>query len=337
MGRMTFTVAAVALVVTLPATACVSERSRVAVHDAGVPLERSSGTPAPESPAPRLRPEARPEARPEPEARPRRYAVGLRELRLARGPDRPLRTVLLYPRTAPPAAEAGDPPLRNTRPARGRFPLVLFSHGLHGSPERYTPVAAAWASAGFVVALPAYPHTSAGARPYRRADIVHQPADAAYVIAQVRRLDTRRGDPLRGRIDGDRVAAVGHSAGGYTTTGLFTAGHDARLRAGAVLAGWQAPGAFAGPSATMLFLHGDADPVVPIARGRAAFGRVPWPKSFVRLPGASHGHFLLPGKRGYPQVIALVTDFLRWTLTGDQRAGRRLPPSDLPVPGTMGA
>jgi alpha-beta hydrolase superfamily lysophospholipase len=319
---MTFTVAAVALVVTLPATACVSENRRAAVPVA--PPPSSATTPSP-SPSPSI------------QARPRRYAVGVRELRLTRGPDRPLRTVLLYPRTTPPAAAAGDAPRRNARPARGRFPLVLFSHGLHGSPERYTPVAAAWASAGFVVALPAYPHTSVDARPYRRSDIVHQPADAAYVIAQVRRLDTRRGDPLRGRIDGDRVAAVGHSAGGYTTTGLFTAGHDARLRAGAVLAGWLAPGAFAGPRATMLFLHGDADPVVPIAQGRAAFGRAPWPKSFVRLPGASHGHFLLPGKRGYPQVVALVTDFLRWTLYDDRPAGRRLPPSDLPVPGTMGA
>ena len=251
-------------------------------------------------------------------------------MRLARGADRPLRTLLLYPRAAATTTGTEAAPQRNARPARGRFPVVLFSHGLHGSPERYTPAAAVWASAGFVVALPAYPHTSKETPDYRRADIVNQPADAAYVIDRIRRLGTLPGDPLRGRIDGDRVAAVGHSAGGYTTTGLFGAGHDPRIRAGVVLAGWQAGGAFAGPSATMLFVHGDADPVVPIRKGRAAFARVPWPRSFVVLSGASHAQYLLPGRPGFDRVIPLVTDFLRWNLYGDADAGRRLPPSDIP-------
>jgi dienelactone hydrolase len=248
-----------------------------------------------------------------------RYAVGLRELQLSRGDDRPLRTVLLYPA----AGTDGDPIRRNAGPAAGRFPLVLFSHGLHGSPERYTPAAASWAAAGFVVALPAYPHTSTDARDYRRKDIRHQPADAAYVIGKVRGLDKRAGDPLAGRIDGDHVAAVGHSAGGYTTTGLFTPGHDPRLRAGVVLAGWRAPKAFGGPPATMLFIHGDSDPVVPVAEGRAAYDAVPWAKSYVLLPRNHHAAYMLPGNRGFPEMESLVTDFLRWTLTGDRAAHLR--------------
>jgi dienelactone hydrolase len=247
-----------------------------------------------------------------------RYAVGLRELRLSRG-DRPLRTVLLYPA----AGTDGDPIRRNAGPAAGRFPLVLFSHGLHGSPERYTPAAASWAAAGFVVALPAYPHTSTDARDYRRKDIRRQPADAAYVIGKVRDLDRRAGDPLAGRIDGDHVGAVGHSAGGYTTTGLFTPGHDPRLRAGVVLAGWRAPKAFGGPPATMLFIHGDSDPVVPVAEGRAAYDAVPWAKSYVLLPRNHHAAYMLPGNRGFPEMESLVTDFLRWTLTGDRAAHLR--------------
>ncbi len=247
-----------------------------------------------------------------------RYAVGTRELRLARG-ARKLRTVLLYPA----AGAEGDPIRRNAAPAPGRFPLVLFSHGLHGSPERYTPAAASWAAAGLVVALPAYPHTSDGARHYRRKDIRNQPADAAYVIDRVRDLDRRRGDPLAGRIDGAHVAAVGHSAGGYTTTGMFSAGHDPRLKAGVVLAGWRAPGAFAGPPATMLFIHGAADPVVPPAEGRAAYDAVPWPKSLVLLPRVHHGAYMLPGNRGFPEMESLVTDFLRWTLAADRAAHRR--------------
>ncbi len=305
MGRMSFTVAMVTVVVSVPAVACAPGGG---VPDAGPrPAVTAPG------PAPAFRAFSAPR---------HRYAVGMRELMLSRAPARPLRTLVLYP------SAAGGP---HAQPAPGRFPLVLFSHGLHSSPERYTAAATAWASAGFVVALPAYPHTNANARPYRRADIVHQPADAAYVIDQVRDLGNRPGDPLHERVDGDRVAAVGHSAGGFTTTGLLAADHDPRLRAGVVLAGWHVPGTFAGPPATMLFVHGDADRVIPIGYGRAAFDRVPWPKTFVLLPGGTHGRWLRPGRRGYDRVVPLVTDFLRWTLYGDPDAGRRLPPCTVPA------
>lgn len=284
-----------------------------AVTIAAASVAACGGTSGTTAPAPSGPPPTRAEVEP---AAGQRYAVGRRVLRLARGADRPLRTVVLYPA----AGAEGDPIRHRAAPAAGRFPLVLFSHGLHGSPERYTPAAASWAAAGFVVALPAFPHTSAEARHYRRKDIRNQPADAAYVIDRVRDLDRRAGDPLAGRIDGDHVAAVGHSAGGYTTTGLFTAGHDPRLRAGVVLAGWKAPEAFGGPPASILFIHGDSDPVVPVAEGRAAYDAVPWPKALVLLPRNHHAAWMLPGNRGFPEMESLVTDFLRGTLTGDRAA-----------------
>ena len=247
-----------------------------------------------------------------------------------------LRTVLLYPA----AGVEGDPVRAGAAPAAGRFPVVLFSHGLHGSPERSVPAAANWAAAGFLVALPAYPHTSLEADDYRREDIRNQPADAAFVIRKVRDLGRKDGDPLQGRVDGDHVAAVGHSAGGYTTNGMFTEDHDPRLKAGVVLAGWMAPGAFHGSPATMLFIHGDSDPVVPVADSRAAYDRVPWPKAYVLLPRNHHAAYMRPGNRGFPEMESLVTDFLRWTLKGDAAAGDRFAgmvrnsPGD---PGTMGA
>jgi dienelactone hydrolase len=300
MGRTGIVIAAVALVF-LPVAGCSAE------------------------PAPPPRPPAPVAAEPSEET-PLRYAVGQRELHLNRG-ERELRTVLLYPA----AGLETDPIREDAMPAAGRFPLVLFSHGLHGTPERYIPAAASWTAAGFVVALPAYPHTATGAGEYRRKDIENQPEDAAFVIRKVRDLGKESGDPLDGRIDADHVAAIGHSAGGYTTTGLFTAGHDPRIRAGVVMAGWLAPGAFDGPPATMLFLQGDSDPVVPVATGRAAFDKVPWSKSYVLLPKNHHAQYMLPGNRGYPEMDSIVTDFLRWTLTGDAEAGRRLPPSAFPV------
>jgi dienelactone hydrolase len=223
------------------------------------------------------------------------YPVGIRTIRFARGADRPLPTTIWYP-----AGADGVAP--------GRHPLVLFSHGLGGLPEHFAGPAAGWAAAGFVVAAPAYPHTNARTT-VRRADLRNQPADAAYVLRRLTRLGA--GDPLAGHIDTGDIAAVGFSAGGSTTMGLFGPGHDPGLRAGVVISGREAPGPFGGPAASMLFLHGDADRVVPIAADRAAYARVPWPKRFVALPGRGHGEFLRPGGPGYPQVTALILGFLR--------------------------
>ena len=181
-----------------------------------------------------------------------------------------------------------------------------------------------------MVAAPFYPHTSTDAEQFDRADIVNQSHDAAYVIKEVRGLDRMIGDPLAGRIDVDRVAAVGHSAGGYTTTGLFVAKHPTWLRAGVVIAGWLAPGAFAGPPATLLFLQGDRDTVVPLSLGRAAYDAAPWAKSYVLLQDSWHADYMVPGGRAYPLMDSTVIDFLRWTLTDDQAARRRLPPSGSP-------
>jgi dienelactone hydrolase len=250
------------------------------------------------------------------------FPVGLRILHLTRGPVRPLPTLVFYPAAPWTLAGAGQPV---DQPADGRFPLVVFSHGLKGSPERYQAALSGWAAAGFVVVAPTFPYTSQYATDFKRSDIVRQPADVRFVLAEMRRLDTTPGDPLAGHIDTSRIAAIGHSAGGYTTTGLFTAGHDPSLKAGVIMAGWLAPGAFAGPPATMLFLQGTADPIVPVARSRVAFNRVPWSKTYLMLRHNSHATYLQPGQVGYQVMESTVIDFLRWTLEGDQTAEARLP------------
>jgi dienelactone hydrolase len=245
----------------------------------------------------------------------------VRTLPLRRGADRPLPTTLWYPADGEPGTDVhADVP-----PAAGRFPIVLFSHGLNSLPERHRGLATRWAAAGFVVAAPAYPYTAAGSPRFNRGDVRNQPADAWYVLRRVIALNTRPGDPLAGHLDTTRLAAAGHSAGGFTTAGLFTTGHDARLRAAIVIAAGGVAGAFAGPSAAVLFVHGDDDRVVPVETGLAAYARVTWPAAFLTLLGQGHGGYLTPGAPGFDQVLAATLDLLRWRLYGDTAARDRLP------------
>jgi fermentation-respiration switch protein FrsA (DUF1100 family) len=254
----------------------------------------------------------------------RRFAVGVRELAYNRGGDRPLPVTVWYPASGAP----GGTPRAGSPVADGRFPVVLFSHGLTGRPTDYRALLVPWAAAGFVVVAPTYPHTSRGAEGIRVLDVVNQPADASYVLTEVLALDQRTGDPFRGHLATDRIAAAGHSAGGVTTIGLFTAGRDERLDAGIVLAG-TALGvgtSFSGPAAPQLFVHGQRDEVVAYRAGKAAYDRVPWPKAMLTFPQGDHGRDLLRGDGvASSVVIGTTVEFLRWTLYGDPQARRRLP------------
>ncbi|MBQ0901715.1 alpha/beta hydrolase [Micromonospora sp. U21] len=240
------------------------------------------------------------------------YVVGVRTLTLDSRSARPLPVTIWYP-----ASSDGV--------AAGRFPVVIYSHGLDSLPGLHAGLTTRWAAAGFVVAAPAFPHTRRGAARFTRADVRNQPADCWRLIRHLSRLDTDPGDPLAGHLDLASIAAAGHSAGGFTTAGMFTEGHPARLRAGIVIAGGGLPGSFAGPAAPVFFVHGTADPVVPVAVGRAAYGRTPGPAAFLNLLGQGHGAYLTPGQPGFAPVLATTTDFLRWTLYDDGAAGARLP------------
>ncbi|HET6533526.1 MAG TPA: chlorophyllase [Actinoplanes sp.] len=234
----------------------------------------------------------------------REFRIEERELDFSRGPDRPLETTVWYPAD-------GD----------GPFPLVVFSHGLASEPAAYTSVLRPWARAGFVVAAPRYPHTAYRVPDFDAVDVLNQPADAAEVITRMLAVNRKPGDPLAGRIDPDRIAAAGHSAGGVTTIGMFSGVRDERLDAGIVLSGRRVlPVPFAGEPAPMLFVHGKRDRTVRYAEGLAAFDAVPWPKAMMAV--TEGGHVAIT--KDFLPVIATTTDFLRWALYGDERARDRL-------------
>ncbi|WP_410811745.1 alpha/beta hydrolase family protein [Micromonospora sp. 067-2] len=273
---------------------------------------------APAEPQPTATPAPRAPAGAAPQ---RAFAVGVRQLKLNRD-GRALPVTLWYPA----AGNAGGGAKRSVAAASGRFPVVMFSHGLGGRPDDYATLLTRWAAAGFVVAAPTFPHTSKGGDG-NVLDVLNQPADVSYALDQVLALNDRTDDQLHGRLDADRVAAAGHSAGGVTTIGLFTAARDERLDAGVVFAG-TALGvgtAFAGAAAPQLFVHGELDEVVEYAAGKAVYDKVPWPKAMLSLPKGDHGRALLSDSASLRVVSDTSVEFLRWTLYGDTEAKKRIP------------
>jgi dienelactone hydrolase len=247
------------------------------------------------------------------------FSVGVRQLQLSRG-DRPLRTVVWYP-----AVGTIGAPATNAAPAAGAYPLVLFSHGLGANPESYQSITEWLASAGFIVAAPAYPYTNSDASSFNPADLINQPADGSAVIDGLLALNATPGDPLAGHIDPSRIAAAGHSGGGYTTMGLVQGARDDRLSAAIVIAGGSLGGSFTGPPASVLFIHGDKDPIVSYPIGQAAYGMVPWPKALLTVVGGDHTGYLFNPGPATSAVAASMLDFLRFTLYSDANAKARLP------------
>jgi predicted dienelactone hydrolase len=107
--------------------------------------------------------------------------------------------------------------------------------------------------------------------------------------------------PCTARPDTDRIAIVGHSAGGWTALALPET--DTRIRAVVALA----PGGASNPKpgiipATLsfnwprppatLYIVAEDDVLTPIAGMRELYSRTPGPKQMVVLPHADHLHFV---------------------------------------------
>ena len=233
----------------------------------------------------------------------RAFEVATRTDTFTRDGTRTLKTTAWYPKTA------------------GKYPLIVFSHGLQGLPSDFDTLLRRWAGAGFVIVAPAYPKTSRGAAEFDVLDVLNQPADASFVLTQ------ELAGPLKSLIDPARIGAAGHSGGAITTIGLFTIGRDERLRAGVVFAG-AAIGVgtnFVGAPVPLFFVHGDADEVVSFASGKAVFDALRWPKALLTLPGEGHSApFEREGNPSYKTVSTSTLDFLRYSLYGDADAKARL-------------
>ncbi len=278
---------------------------------AGASTVASGGASAQPSTSAAPSPSAMPSASPVPHGAPAKtFSVATRQITFSRG-SRSLPTTIWYPVGSGSALPAG------------RFPVILFSHGLHGLPAYYQQIESRLAAAGFVVAGPAYPFTNANTKDFNPADMTNQPADASAVITGVLKLDTKAGDRFAGHLDTQHIGAAGHSAGGFTTAGLLADKRDTRIKGAVVIAG-AAMGTFSGPKTPVLFVHGDADPTVPYSMGHNAYASLKWPKAFLTEVGQGHGEYLGAGAKGFDQMMRTTLDFFRWTLYNDAAAHGRL-------------
>lgn len=203
----------------------------------------------------------------------------------------------------------------------GPHPLVVFAHGFALTPARYTDLLEAWAAAGYVVAAPVFPLTSASAPGGpTEADLVNQPRDVSFVITSLLAMSRRSTSVLGGEIDPARVAVAGHSDGGVTALAVAydSRYRDRRVRAAVVLSGARLPGMgpFPRSGPPLLALQGTADPLNSPATTATFFGLAARPKFLLWLLGSSH---LPPYTDEQPQlgiVERATIDFLDHYLRG---------------------
>jgi predicted dienelactone hydrolase len=142
--------------------------------------------------------------------------------------------------------------VRVSAPATGDgLPVLVFAHGFGWSLDGYAPLTDHWAAHGFVVVQATHLDSRRLAIP---ADDPRTPTiwrqrvlDAKHALDQLDRIEASI-PGLAGRVDRDRIAAVGHSFGAQTTSVLLGARvrdadgrpgedlSDARVRAGVLLA-----------------------------------------------------------------------------------------------------
>ncbi len=158
--------------------------------------------------------------------------VGFRETTLDQTSPRPLHVSVWYPAVSSQThivekigedqVFVGIDGARNAQAASGTYPLVVLSHGFRGSWRNVNWLAAELVKQGYIVAAPDHPGTTTHDRnPAQAQQLWQRPKDVSRVI------DALIATPsITGHIDQTRIAAIGHSLGGWTVVELAGARFD---------------------------------------------------------------------------------------------------------------
>ena len=196
-------------------------------------------------------------------------------------PSRTLVTTIWYPARASGSVTAAG---------NGPYPLIVFAHGLGGSPQDYRQLLTAWAAAGYVVAAPLFPLSSSQTPGGPDGgDIGNQPGDMSFVIDQMLSASATANGPLSGLVDPNEIGAAGHSNGAITTLGLVANSccRDTRVKAAVVMAGTTeglGSGSYELTKAPPLLVISDVhDGLVPYTDAVAVFNQALGPKALLTL------------------------------------------------------
>lgn len=150
--------------------------------------------------------------------------IGFKEIDLDKDGPRPLKFAIWYPAKEQPQADTiadsrifyGFSAVHNGESEPGPHPLIVISHGYGGTWRNLSWLAADLAKQGYVVAAPNHPGTSAFHRdPLQAAQLAQRPHDLSRVIDAL-----SANSALAGNIDEERIAAMGHSLGGWTVVAM---------------------------------------------------------------------------------------------------------------------
>jgi len=143
----------------------------------------------------------------------------------AGGGDRTLRTAIWYPSsdtsgTEPKYLDVFEAPdvWSDATPAKGTFPVMVYTHGSQGFAEGQGFQAAHFASHGWLVYSADHTDNTTFDSPTRTSEIYFQRQFDVSVV-----IDAALADPMA---DGDQVIVMAHSFGGYSLHALLGATHD---------------------------------------------------------------------------------------------------------------
>ncbi|WP_437889418.1 alpha/beta hydrolase family protein [Phytobacter sp. V91] len=156
--------------------------------------------------------------------------VGFRQFRLNSESERPLDAALWYPTSDKGKPEQvgenivflGTNAQRDAKPGAQKHPLLLISHGYGGNWRNLNWLASQMAQQGYIVAAVDHPGTTTLNKEKRAAQqLWRRPDDLTLLLSHL--LKTPE---LAGYVDPERIAAAGHSLGGWTVIelagGLFS-------------------------------------------------------------------------------------------------------------------
>jgi predicted dienelactone hydrolase len=212
--------------------------------------------------------------------------------------------------------EKSQDAVRNAEPESGQFPLILYSHCAVSHRRDAAFLCAHLASHGYVVAAPEFigdtsgeilidaANAENGAATLRAAPetiTTNRPQDALFALDSL----LSGGDPIiAGHIDRENIGVCGVSLGGWTTLRILSL--DRQPKAAFVAApSWGLSGPFPdtklqhslvqlddwGRAVPIFLLAGERDALVVLDDMRELHSRLPLPKCFAVLRGASHFHW----------------------------------------------